>query len=129
MNKLLLIIPTLLLLLGCQQHKDELVEAISFNPSEYNVMIIPEESIEEIDDIYVDAIIELKAKYPTEFTDAKTVEIDPAEMDIPLDTTGSTLVIQKNGQTIAHLSRNMPKNEIMEQLEVTLEENKKDALN
>ena len=129
MNKFLLMISTLLILLtGCQS-KDEVVEAISFNPTEYNVMIIPEESIEEIDEIYIDAIIDLKAEYPYEFADAKTVEIDPTEMDIPLDTKGTTLIIQKNGQTVAQLSRNMPKDEIMEQLEVTLEEDKKDALN
>ena len=63
------------------------------------------------------------------FADTKMVEIDPTEMDIPLDTKGTTLIIQKNGQTVAQLSRNMPKDEIMEQLEVTLEEDKKDALN
>ncbi|WP_339227559.1 lipoprotein [Oceanobacillus sp. FSL K6-2867] len=124
MNKLLFLISILLLLAGCH-YKEDVINAISFNPSEYRVMILPAESVEEIDDKYVDAIIDIKAKYPTEFSDAKKVEIDPAEMDIPLESNDTTLIIQKNGQTIAQLSSNMTKNEIIEQLEFTLEDGTK----
>ncbi|MFC4025417.1 hypothetical protein ACFOUV_16640 [Oceanobacillus longus] len=128
MYKLILLIPTLFLLNGCQNENTN-VEVFTFKPNEYDVMFIPEDSIDEVDEMYMDAIIELKAKYPSEFSEMEMTERNIAELGIMQNTDGPSLLISKDGTTIAQLFGKKPKKEIIEKLEITLDQNKKDVPN
>lgn len=116
-----MLIPAFVLLMACQ-NDSTLTEVITFKPSDYDVMFIPNDTSDEADKIYMDAFIELKAKYPTEFNEAKKVNINLMNMDFIERKNGPSLLISKNGTTIAQLSGKKAKKEIIEQLEFTFRE-------
>lgn len=116
-NKLLLfLIPAVLLLTGCQNANAN-VEVITFKPSEYEIVLIPQNSTDQVDDIYANAIIELKAKYPYKFKDIKAVEKNIDEINTRLHADSPTLLIMRDGKTIKKISGNLPKEEIKSHLE------------
>ena len=73
-SKLLLLISFYILLTAC--HNDDSIEIISFRPSDdYNVVFIPKTTTGGLNETYMDALIELKSKYPLEFKEiSKTKE-------------------------------------------------------
>ncbi|WP_337017200.1 hypothetical protein [Oceanobacillus massiliensis] len=115
---------SILFVLAACQNEDGEVEVITFNPYDYNVIFIPENKVDDKNEIYIDAMIELKAEYPSEFNNVNKIEKDLTAMGIKESNDGPTLVILKSGETIAKLSGKMPKHEIKEQLEITLADNK-----
>lgn len=105
------------LLSGCQ--KDEvMVEVFTFSPSDYHVLFIPDFAEDAADTIYMDAILDLKATYPTEFVETNKEERDLSEIGV--DLSGPILIIQKDGKNISEISGEKTMKEIRDELEHTL---------
>jgi hypothetical protein len=76
-----------------------------------------------MEEIYLDAIIELKAKYPSEFNHVTSEAKSIHEMNYSTNhDQNPILLITKNGQTVKELSGPTPKAEIKKHLEMTMEE-------
>lgn len=116
LNLILPVILILLLAAGCQ--KTSAVDVITFNSSEYRVLYFPNE-LNDGKEAYMDAILELKVKYPEAFNEVKSGEKDIDELDYHKKQNEPVLLIKKNGQTIAYLSGEKSKAKIMEHLEMT----------
>ncbi|WP_133087809.1 hypothetical protein [Virgibacillus indicus] len=76
----------------------------------------------------MDAILDLKAKYPEEFSGVKATEKEIDESAYPLNKNKPVLLIKKNGQTIAYLSGEKSKGKIMEYLEMTMKKNEETVM-
>ncbi|WP_067725762.1 hypothetical protein [Oceanobacillus damuensis] len=122
--KLLSLVPAILILMGCQNEKT-LTEVITFKPSDYEVIFIPNNYIDETNQVYMDAMIDLKAEYPNEFEEAKKEAKNLTDLDSIDNIKGPSLIIVKNDTPIAQLSGEKAKKDIMEQLEFTFGENQK----
>ncbi|MBR7798104.1 MAG: hypothetical protein ACQEWU_08270 [Bacillota bacterium] len=117
-----LFIPVLALFLlifssGCQATNATTIDVISFQPNGYNVMFFTNNSNSDLENIYFDAIIEIKAKYPSAFKDVQKEEKTMDDLEMGLKPESPSLVIMKNGKTIEHLSGDIAKNDLMDKLE------------
>ncbi len=118
----------LLLLTSC--HNDESIEIITFAPSDnYNVVFIPKKTTDDMNEMYMDALIELKAKYPFELKEINKTKKKPEELNVSNVMASPSLTIFKNGQVVIQLSGNPSKDEIKRNLEITVGNEKKDAPN
>lgn len=110
----------LFLLTGCQQPAEK-VDMITFHPSDYDVILFTDQSNSNMAEIYLDAIIEVKAKYPSEFNQVSS-EVKPIhELEFSINPhQNPILLITKNGQTVKELSGSTPKKEIKKYLEMTM---------
>jgi thiol-disulfide isomerase/thioredoxin len=118
-RKLLLLISFYILLAGC--HNDESIDIITFTASEdYNVVFIPKTTTDDLNKTYMDALIELKAKYPLEFKEINKTEKKTEELNLSNELAGPSLTIFKNGQVVERMSGDPHKEEIKEKLELTV---------
>jgi hypothetical protein len=116
-----LLILFLLFLASCQQPAEK-IEIITFHPSDYDVILLTDQSKTNMEEIYLDAIIELKAKYPSEFNQVSSKATSTHETNFSVgNDENPTLLITKNGQTVKELSGKTPKKEIIKHLELTME--------
>ncbi|WP_047982147.1 hypothetical protein [Ornithinibacillus contaminans] len=98
---------------GCINEQKDEVQIISFEQKDYKIMLYTLEST----NMYLNQILELKAKYPQEFQNPtiskKTIDSD-TEMD---STTFPILIVQENGTTIKKLSGIQTSQDMVKQLE------------
>ncbi|GAA0444106.1 hypothetical protein GCM10008934_36010 [Virgibacillus salarius] len=80
-------------------------------------MFFTNNSNSDLENIYFDAIIEIKAKYPSAFKDVQKEEKTMDDLEMGLKPESPSLVIMKNGKTIEHLSGDIAKNDLMDKLE------------
>ncbi|MEC5422837.1 hypothetical protein QGM71_04905 [Virgibacillus sp. C22-A2] len=118
-KKYLPIILFLLFISGCQ-NTGAMVNVISFQPSDYNVMFLTNNASQSVEDTYMDAVLEFKAKYPREFNNAQEIEKNIEELDLMLDTDHPALIITKDGQLVTQISGQKTKKEIVLLLEKTI---------
>ncbi|MFA1818713.1 hypothetical protein ACDX78_00700 [Virgibacillus oceani] len=115
------LIITLFFLTSCQQ-PDEKLDIIAFHPSDYDVFLLTDKSDTSIEEIYLDAIIELKAKYPDEFSQVSSEAKSNHEINLTInEEQNPILLITKNGQTVKELAGPTSKTEIKKHLEMTME--------
>ena len=113
----MLLISFYILLTSC--HNDESIEIITFTTSDnYNVVFIPKTTTDDLNETYMDALIELKAKYPLEFKKRNKTEKNTEEFNFEMPR--PSLTIFKNGQVIEQMSGVPHKKEIKEKLEITV---------
>ncbi|WP_143469653.1 hypothetical protein [Lentibacillus sediminis] len=105
-------------LTGCQS--SQTINVITFHPTDYEVTFIPDQSNRGEEYMYKDAFIDLKAKYPKAFDEMKTGKKAASELTESIHSGVPALIISKNGQTITELSGEIPKQKIVEQLEMTM---------
>ncbi|PAV29865.1 hypothetical protein CIL05_08270 [Virgibacillus profundi] len=118
-NKVFSVIILILFISGCQ-HTNTMVDVITFKPSNYQVMFFPNNTEKDTKNVYMDAMLELKAKYPKAFTEVEAIEKEVDELKDVIKQDEPILIISKNGRTISQLSGEKPKTEIVEQLEMTM---------
>lgn len=106
-------------LTGCQP--SQTVNVITFHPTDYEVMFIPDQSNRGEEYMYKDAFIDLKAKYPKAFDEMETGKKATSELTKSIHPGVPALIISKNGQTITELSGEIPKQKIVKQLEMTMD--------
>lgn len=98
---------------GCINEQKDEVQIISFEQKDYKIMLYTLEST----NMYLNQILELKAKYPQEFQNPtiskKTIDSD-TEMD---STTFPILIVQENGTTIKKLSGIQTSQDMVKKLE------------
>jgi hypothetical protein len=112
----------LIFLTSCQQPAEK-VDIITFHPTDYDVMLLTNESNKNMEEKYLDAIIELKAKYPSEFNQVSSEAKSISEMNISIShDQNPILLITKNGQTVKEFSGSTSKAEIKKHLEMTMEQ-------
>ncbi|GAB3800061.1 thioredoxin domain-containing protein [Virgibacillus kimchii] len=110
-----------LFLTSCQ-HSEEKIEVITFHPTDYDVMLLRNNADTGMEEIYLDAIIELKAEYPSEFKQVSSEAKPIPEIDMLVNhDENPTLLITKDGQTVKELSGDTSKKEILAYLEMTMD--------
>ncbi|MYL42393.1 hypothetical protein [Virgibacillus salexigens] len=105
----------ILLLSACQS--SPLIDVITFQPKEYDVMFLTDKTNSALENIYYDAIIEVKAEYPHAFSEVQTNETTIEDIENVTEQETPALLITKDGRTIESLSGEMEKDEIKEKLE------------
>ena len=108
-NALLLLLFFLILTTGCQK-SSTIVDVITFQPADYDVILCTHDQNKSLKYIYMDALLELKAAYPDQFTGGEEEKRSIDELEYKVSTDSPTLLIQKNGQTIRRLSGEKSKN-------------------
>jgi hypothetical protein len=112
----------LIFLTSCGQPAEE-VDIITFHPTDYDVFLLTDESNTSMEEIYLDAIIEMKAEYPSEFNQVSSEAKPIQEMNVSInDDQKPALLITKNGQTVIELTGSTTKAEIKKHLEMTMEQ-------
>lgn len=109
----------LFLTTGCQK-TSTVVNVFTFQPANYDVKLFTDNTSEKINKLYMDAMLEVKAKYPAEFQGAEEKEENIEDLNLSLSADGPTLLISKNGQTISQLSGKVSKTRIIQELEETI---------
>lgn len=114
----------LLLVVSCGKSNASTINIISFQPKEYDVVFYTHSTNNKLENIYYDAIIEIKANYPNEFSPVETKKKEFSEVKEPIDPASPTLLIAKNGKTVERISGQVSKQEIMKKLEQIVAEEK-----
>jgi cytochrome oxidase Cu insertion factor (SCO1/SenC/PrrC family) len=117
-------ISLLLLLVSCGESNASIINIISFQPKEYDVVFYTHSTNNKLENIYYDAIIEIKANYPNEFSPVETEKKELSEVKELIDPASPTLLIAKNGKTVERISGQVSKQEIMKKLKQIVVEEK-----
>ncbi|MBU5266514.1 hypothetical protein [Virgibacillus proomii] len=109
-------ISLLLLVVSCGESNASTINIISFQPKEYDVVFYTHSTNNKLENIYYDAIIEIKANYPNEFSPVETEKKELSEVKELIDPASPTLLIAKNGKTVERISGQVSKQEIIKKL-------------
>jgi hypothetical protein len=122
--KLIVILIFILILIpfsGCAKSNNKVIDVVTFQPLDYDVSLFSDAKSDHNRNLYIDAIIELKAKYPTAFKNVQTGEMTKEEAARLSEIEETTLIISKNGQTVSRLSGDQDKSKIVNTLEKFVE--------
>jgi hypothetical protein len=116
----LLLLFFLLFTAGCQK-TGAVVDVITFQPADYDIMLFTDQSCKSLKNIYMDALLELKAAHPNEFRGGGLEEEKSInELNYKVSPNGPTLLILKDGKTLSRLTGEKTKSEIIDELQSTI---------
>lgn len=107
---------------SCSEEQSS-VDVIQFQPSNYQVLLYTDKTKLDVEEQYIDAILELKAQYPDQLKDItiqkknlSTIQQSSTPVhDYP------TLLIIKKGRTVSKVTGNKNKHEILSVLRQTVQ--------
>ncbi|AIF45472.1 hypothetical protein [Virgibacillus sp. SK37] len=102
---------------GCGRSNSNVIDVVTFQPFDYHISLFSDATSEHNKNLYIDALIELKAKHPAAFKNIQTEEISKEEADQLSKIEDTTLIISKNGRTLSRLSGEQDKSKIVNTLE------------
>ncbi|WP_077300483.1 hypothetical protein [Virgibacillus pantothenticus] len=104
------------LVTGCDTFSASTINIISFQPKDYDVIFYTHQNNNKLENLYFDAIIEIKADYPSEFSEVKTREVAIDEVKDEIDPKYPTLIIRKDNKMIERITGQASKQEIINKL-------------
>jgi len=107
----------LVLLTGsCSAQQAKNINIYEMTPSDYEILLLSEKNNVESEKEYIDAIYELKLKYPEQLSNLSLQKgTDPNK--VPSISQYPALVIQQNGKTIASIKGKRSKQDILKILQ------------
>ncbi|KGP72319.1 hypothetical protein [Pontibacillus yanchengensis] len=107
---------------SCSPKEASTLNVYEMNPADYSVFLYSEESKIELEENYIDAILELRLSNPEKLGNISLTKssIFSKETNHPSISHYPALVIQKNGQTLATMTGQKRKNDIFTLLQDTI---------
>lgn len=87
------------------------------NPSNYQILLLSKKNNVESEKEYIDAILELKLKYPKQLSELSLTQKRSDSQKVPSFSQYPALIIQQNGKTIDSIKGKRSKQDILKILQ------------
>ncbi len=102
---------------SCSAQQASSLNIYQMNPSNYEILLLSKKNNVESEKEYIDAILELKLKYPEQLSELSLTQKGSDAQEFPSFSQYPALIIQQNGKTIASIKGKRSKQDILKILQ------------
>lgn len=102
---------------SCSAQQANSIHIYQMNPANYEILLISEKNHVDSEKEYIDALLELKLKYPEQLSELSLTQMGRKSPNIPSISEFPALLIQQDGRTIASINGKRSKQDILKTLQ------------